>query len=145
MTIARPRGTTDSVKDHSTPPGFGTKLLPPALPEKEEITPESLETLLNILQRWIADTHAPDNPVWMKARQAVPTIRKFLASKGYEAKPVWQPRHVRSQRGVSVEEINSLDAARDRIRSLERTVAAFYGEEGSPEPDGPDRGEGPLF
>jgi len=123
-------------------------LLPPALPEKEEITPESLETLLNILQRWIADTHAPDNPVWMKARQAVPTIRKFLASKGYEAKPVWQPRGLRNRvrvQGVSVEEIDSLDAAKSRIRALEKTVAAFYGETGSPEPEGPDRGEGPLF
>lgn len=129
------------MSDDITPPGFGTKLLPAPLPEGEKLTPERLESLLNLMQRWLADTHAPDNPVWCEARKAVPAIRKFLSERGYEPKPVWVPLALRGARkGVSIEEIDSMEAAKRRIRELEKTIAAFYGEAGAPEPEGPGPG-----
>lgn len=110
-------------------------LLPPALTDNEPVTPERLEHLLNILQRWIADTHAPDNAVWCEARKAVPAVRKFLSKHGYEA-PQFTSRPIKPPvASAFVTEITTLEAAKERIRDLEATISAFYGETAGPLPD----------
>ena len=128
------------------PDDFSTTLLSPAIDRDEEFTPERAEHLLNIVQRWLADTHAPDNAVWQEARKAVPLIRKFLASIG-QAPPEWRPprQHPKPTSGPRVEEINTLAQAKARIRELERTVAGFYGEAAAPLPELPETDDDSLF
>jgi hypothetical protein len=119
-------------------------LLPPALADNEPVTPERLEHLLNVLQRWLADTHAPDNAVWAEARKAVPAVRKFLAEHGYEA-PQFTARPIRPPVKSALVEISTLDDAKIRIRELEQTVAAFYGEDSGPLPDIDESDDDSLF
>lgn len=104
------------------------QLLPPAISDGDPLTAERLEHLLNILQRWIADTHAPDNVIWAEARKAVPAVRKFLAQHGYEA-PQFTVRPIKPLVRSALVEYNTLDDAKARIRELEGTIAALYGEE----------------
>lgn len=132
-------------RDRTSPDGLATTLLPPAIDDTDEFTPERAESLLNIVQRWLADTHAPDNVVWQEARKAVPLIRKFLASIGQAPEPWVPPNRKPPPRGPRIEEINTLAQAKARIRELERTVAGFYGEVADPLPDLPASDDDSLF
>ena len=132
-------------RDHSTPDGLATNLLPPAIEDSEEFTPERAESLLNVVQRWLAETHAPDNVVWKEARKAVPLIRKFLASIGQAPEPWVPPNRKHLVPGPNVTEISTLAQAKARIRELERTIAGFYGESAGPLPELPASDDDSLF
>lgn len=132
-------------RDRSTPDGFATSLLPPAIEHDDEFTPERAESLLNVVQRWLAETHAPDNVVWVEARKAVPMIRKFLASIGQAPEPWVPPNRKPLPRGPSISEISTLAQAKARIVELERTVAGFYGETAGPLPELPASDDDSLF
>lgn len=132
-------------RDRSSPDGLATNLLPPAIDDTDEFTPERAESLLNVMQRWLADTHAPDNVVWQEARKAVPMIRKFLASIGQAPEPWVPPNRKPLPRGPSISEISTLAQAKARIRELERTVAGFYGESVEALPELPASEDETLF
>jgi hypothetical protein len=114
------------------------------IPETDDITPEMAENALNVLQRWLADTHAPDNAVWAEARKAIPLVRKFLAKVGL-GPPPWSPPRAAKPVPGALQEFTTLEDANRRIRELETTVAAFYGEAGGPLPELPPTDDDSLF
>lgn len=124
--------------------GLGVPLARPDIRDSDgAVTDEQVEHLLNVMQRWIAETHRPDNEVWQEAKRAVPLVRKFLAEHGHIPLPMPGPRGRARPNGrplFGVQEITTMEQARARIQQLELVVGSYYGEEGVEEEVDPVEG-----